>query len=202
MCTRDIISLQAAYSQFPFFHSGLDVESHFAVTRLENMDFCKRMMIQQRTRLCSEPILLVSLDLWILAQLLALLAKSVNSSEICLAHITSLCMQIGTLDAVKRSIQCKASSASRRNYLAIQIGGFLRRFAQRSVETSGRFWSNPGRRVFLARKSSGHGTVNLCGSSILVKDRDNHICDHDQLRHHKYLMVPPLQIFQALRVKE
>ena len=160
-----------------------------AVTRMENMDFCKRMMIQRPTRLCSAPILLVSLDLWILAQVPTLLAKSVNSSEICLPHITSLCMQIGTLDAVKRSIQCKASSAGRRNYLAIQIGGFLRRFAQRSVETSGRFWSNPGRRVFLARKSSGHGTVNLCGSSILVKDRDKHICDLDKLDLQTYVMV-------------
>ena len=74
----------------------------------------------------------------------------------------------------KHTIPCsqERSSASRRNYLAIQIGGFLRRFAQRSVETSGRFWSNPGPRVFLAPKSYNHATVNLCGSSILVKDRE------------------------------
>ena len=140
------------------------------------MDFCKRMMIQRPTRLCSAPIILVSLDLWILAHLpwhtLGQICQFIWNLPSTLAHITSLCMQIGTVDVVKRSIQCKASSASRRNYLAIQIGGFLRRFAQRSVETSGRFWSNPGRRVFLARKSYNHATVNLCGSSILVKDRE------------------------------
>ena len=52
-------------------------------------------------------------------------------------------------------MQCshEVTSARRRNYIAIQIGGFLRRFAQRSEETSGRFWLNPGRRVFLARQS-------------------------------------------------
>ena len=143
---------------------------------------------------------LVSLDLWILAKL---------------PHsFSQICQFIGNLPGThnlsvhaNQDSGCgekfrEVCSARRRNYIAIQIGGFLRRFAQRSEETSGRFWLNPGRRHFLARKSSHHHTVNLRGSSILVKDRDNQICDHDYLHHHNYLMVPLLQIFPALRVKE
>ena len=128
---------------------------------------------------------LVSLDLWILAKL---------------PHsFSQICQFIGNLPGThnlsvhaNQDSGCgekfrEVCSARRRNYIAIQIGGFLRRFAQRSEETSGRFWLNPGRRHFLARKSSRHHTVKLRGSSILVKDRDNHICDHDYLHHHNYL---------------
>ena len=86
-----------------------------------------------------------------------------------------------------RDSWCGENNASRRNSLcAIQIGGFLRRFAQRSEETW--LWEvlvESGASSFSRARIVRHRTVNPCGSSILVKDRNNHICDHDKL-------APPL----------
>ena len=95
---RGIISLLAA--NFSFLTLDVDLQCDGdgdGATRMENMKVCKIMITDQ----VRKPIFLVSLDLWILANGAPLLAKSVNSSEICLAHITSPCMQIGTVDAVK-----------------------------------------------------------------------------------------------------
>ena len=94
---RGIISLLAANFSFLTLDVDLQCDGDGA-TRMENMKVCKIMITTDQVR---KPIFLVSLDLWILANGAPLLAKSVNSSEICLAHITSLCMQIGTVDAVK-----------------------------------------------------------------------------------------------------
>ena len=54
----------------------------------------------------------------------------------------------------------------------------MQKFAQRSAATSGMFWSNPGRRVFLARQSYATPQSTPAGQTCWSKiDLDGDLCE-------------------------
>ena len=64
----------------------------------------------------------------------------------------------------------------------------MQKFAQRSAATSGMFWSNPGRRVFLARQSYAMPQSTPAGQTCWSKiDLDGDLCEFGSRKEEFYL---------------